>query len=59
MVFQIVSRQSVYEYVEFLSVLVQPGNKCIELRSVERQLTTPVRMRTDRLFMHAPDRYSE
>ena len=58
-VFQIVSCQRVYKYVETLSMLVQPGNKRIELAGVESQLTTPVRMRANQFLMLAPDRYSE
>ena len=58
-VFQIVSCQRVYKYVETLSVLVQPGNKRIKLAGIESQLTTPVGMRADRFLMLAPDRYSE
>lgn len=52
-IFQIVACYPVHQDVHSCAVFLEPGDQIIELSGIERELTTPPRMRADELLVHS------
>ncbi len=57
MVGQVVAGNAMYQHIQTVAVLVQPRDKTFKFHTVERELATPVRVRTDFTLMHPPHGY--
>ena len=56
---QVITGDAVYQHIQSVAVLVEPGNEAVKLRTVKGQLTTPVRVRAHFAFMHAAHGHPE
>lgn len=59
MVREVIPGQGVDQDREIIPMLVQPGNKAVEVFRSKCNLTTPTWMRTDQLFMEPPNQQAE
>jgi hypothetical protein len=55
-ILQVIPGHSVNQHSEPATIFIQPRNQLIELRRIKGELTTPPRMRPDRLLVHATHR---